>query len=73
MTAVNILKYLLFAKEKNESTDVRHLVYTINGLSFGMPERFKGYLLTVYTVSYIPPLSQSDCRKLFAVISFITI
>ena len=38
----NVPKYLLFAT-KIELTDVRHLVYTENGLSLGMPGSFKGY------------------------------
>ena len=53
MTDGIIPKYLLFANEKNESMDVRHLVYTGDGLSLGMSGDLRGNLITVYTVSYI--------------------
>ena len=62
MTDVNILKYPLFANEKNELTDVRHLVYVL--FKWDARGALWGNFLTLYTVSYIPPLSQSaDCRK----------
>ena len=55
--------YYSQTKKKKESTDVRHLVYTRNGLSLGLWGALRENMLTLDMVSCIPPPSQSDCRK----------
>ena len=50
-------------KWMNQGTCAILFVNIKNDLSLKMKGCFKGYLLTVYTVSYILHLSQWDCRK----------
>ena len=61
---MEILKKIsIIRKRKNEST-VSAILYTLEtAFHLDCQGALRGNLLTVYTVSYIPPLSKSDCRK----------
>ena len=61
MTEVNILKDLLFTNEKMYWW-MSAILFTM-AFSWEWQGALRGYLLTVYTVSYILPLSQLNCRK----------
>ena len=63
MTDINILKYLLLTNEKMNRRMSAILFTLETAFHWECRGALRGKLLTVYTVSYMPPLSQSDCRK----------
>ena len=73
MTDGNIPKYILFANEKmNRRTSA--ILFTLEmAFHWECRDALSSYFLTVYTVSYIPPLSQSDCMKFNIIFFYICI
>ena len=62
MTDINISKYLLFANEIMNRR-ISAILFTLEtAFHWECRGALRVNLLTVYTVSYIPPLSQSNCR-----------
>ena len=54
-------KYLLFANEKNNRWTSAVLFKLETAFHWECRGALKGNMLTVYTFSYIPSLSRSDC------------